>query len=87
MIGTLIFADLPLAIAGGDSVLWGWNDVCPEKGLWSKQPANEGQWSAQVRASNIWNKQVRASSQWQAIDKSQSAWTKQKSRVENHNKC
>ncbi len=87
MIGTLIFADIPLATVGGDDAFWGWIDQCPEKHTWGKRPANDGQWSAQVKADQIWNKQVAASSQWQASQRAQSPWVKQETRVDDHKKC
>ena len=87
MIGTLIFADIPLATVGGDDAFWGWIDQCPEKNLWNKRPANDGQWSAQVKAGSIWNKQATASSQWQASERAPSSWVKQETRVDDHKKC
>ena len=87
MIGTLIFADIPLATVGGDDAFWGWIDQCPEKNLWNKRPANDGQWSAQVKADHIWSKQATASSQWQASDRAPSSWVKQETRVDDHKKC
>ena len=86
MIGTLIFADIPLATVGGDA-FWGWIDQCPEKNTWGKRPANDGQWSAQIKASNIWNKQATAPSQWQASERAPSSWVKQETRVDDHKKC
>ena len=87
MIGTLIFADIPLAVWDSSDANWGWIDRCPEKDIWSKVPANEDQWSAQVRASNIWNKKPSAQSEWRKQDATQSAWSKQDTRVEDHKKC
>jgi hypothetical protein len=87
VIGSLIFADIPLAIMPDGEVNWGWNDRCPEKNIWNKVPANEDQWSAQVRASNIWNKRPSAQSDWHKQDTTQSAWSKQDTRVEDHKKC
>lgn len=90
MIGTLIFADIPLAIWPESEPNWGWIDECPGKPSdhpWGKVPANQDQWSAQVRASNIWNKTPSAQSDWQKQDTTQSPWSKQESRVEDHKKC
>ena len=90
MIGTLIFADIPLAIWSESEPNWGWHDQCPGKPSdyhWSKVPANEDQWSAQVRASNIWMKRSASQSDWHKQDTTQSAWSKQDTRVEDHKKC
>ena len=87
MIGTLIFADIPLATVGGDDAFWGWIDQCPESHIWNKRPANQSQWSAQLKADQLWNKQVAADSQWSKVNKTQSAWTAHDARVEDHKKC
>ena len=90
MIGTLIFADIPLAIWPEAEPNWGWIDQCPGKPSdypWGKLPANEDQWSAQVRASNIWSKQAVAASSWSKQETTQSAWNKQDTRAEDHKKC
>ena len=87
MIGTLIFADIPLATVGGDDAFWGWIDQCPDSHIWNKRPANDGQWSAQIKANQFWNKQLNAGAQWSAVSKTQSAWSDQDSRAEDHKKC
>ncbi len=87
MIGNLIFADIPLATAGTEDVLWGWDNQCPEKDIWGKVPANEDQWSAQIKADNVWSKKQPAPSNWRNQDKTQSSWSKIRPRVEDHKKC
>jgi hypothetical protein len=87
VIGTLIFADIPLATVGIEDAFWGWKDQCPDKHIWNKLPANEDQWSAQLKASNIWNRQPAADTAWQKLGGSRSSWVKQEAREEDHKKC
>jgi hypothetical protein len=90
VIGTLIFADIPLAIWPESDPNWGWNDKCPGRPSdhpWNKVPANEDNWSAQVRAENVWNKRLAAHSDWQKQERTQTTWDKQDTRVEDHKKC
>ena len=87
MIGTLIFADIPLATVGGDDAFWGWIDQCPEKDIWNKRPANDGEWSAQVKAEQIWSRRASASSDWQAVGRSSSGWVKQDTNKVDTAKC
>jgi hypothetical protein len=87
VIGTLIFADIPLAIWPESGPNWGWIDRCPEKNIWNKVPANEDIWSAQFRAENIWNKKPPAQSDWHKQERTQTTWGKQDTRVEDHKKC
>ena len=87
MIGTLIFADIPLATVGAEDIIWGWKDQCPSEDIWNKVPANDNQWSAELKASNIWNKSPARKSEWQKQDTASSRWEKQDPRVDDHKKC
>lgn len=87
MIGTLIFADIPLATFEVEDAFWGWIDKCPDKHIWNELPANQDQWSDQLKASNIWNRQPAADTAWQKLGGSRSSWVKQEAREEDHKKC
>lgn len=87
MIGALIFADIPLATVPEPDFGWGWNDVCPEKDVWDKQPANDGDWVKQVRHAGGWRKVQAADGGWGKVDKRSNAWLKIVPNKQDHNKC
>ena len=87
MIGTLIFADIPLATVGKEEIIWGWKDQCPSDGIWNKAPANQDRWSAQARARQIWNKSPSVIGVWEKQDARESRWDNQDRRVDDHTKC
>ena len=58
MIGTLIFADIPLATLGADDPFWGWSDQCKPGLIWNKVPPISDVWQKQGVTQSTWSKQA-----------------------------